>query len=534
MAPPVKRRTSAQEVQAIVRRYGIAAIVVVVVVVLASVIPSVSKTVTPVSATSTPSSTGVTPAIPAGTSGTTVGGVKCGPGIRQVPWSHYAPICEPKWSGNNGGATAPGVTKTTITLTYRAAATSELSLLYSIVPKSVLGTNTEAISTMQTFVKTFNQSFELYGRHVVLKPFVGKGDFVSELNGEDQTGAQEDAITAKQMGAFADSSVLDSTPIYEQALAEQKVVGISIFGGPDTIFTSASPYSYTIGNVCSKDVLQAEQYVGRVLNTTPTSFAGDPALNGTKRVFGFIGTGTAQSEKCNAQLLAGLKAKYGITVKDNVNMALSTTVEGQANSVMGQMKSDGVTTILCSSCDFFTPIFLTKAATTVGYHPEWIETNFLTALTALQTSQQIANAEGFGNQAPPKQDTEAWHAYELNAPQGQTIIPSYSYVYEPLLLFFDTLQAAGPDLTPESFQKGLRSLPASNPGGMYGTWSFNSDSFDPNGTYGMVRWSNTAKSAIDTKPGAWLACNGGKQYRYNGTAPQLPANTPVKCPSTGS
>src|SRR5579864_2190594 len=51
--------------------------------------------------------------------GVAVSGVKCGPGVRQVTWTPYAPPCIPKWSGSNGGATAHGVTGSTITLVLR-------------------------------------------------------------------------------------------------------------------------------------------------------------------------------------------------------------------------------------------------------------------------------------------------------------------------------------------------------------------------------------------------------------------------------
>ena len=516
---------------ALIRRYWAVALLVAGAIVLANLLPSISKTVTSAAPQTAGTPSGVTPAPAPGTPGLTVSGVHCGPGVRQVPWSRYAPICVPKWTGNNGGATAPGVTKTTITLTYREASSTQLATIYSIVPPAVIGTNTEAIATMQAFVNTFNKTFELYGRKVVLKPFIGKGNFVTELNGKDQAGAMEDAITAKGLGAFADSSVIDATPLYEEALAQQGVIGLSIYGGPNTEFQGESPYMYTTGTLCSTSIAQTEQLVGKVLNTTPTSFAGSASLNGKKRVFGFLGTATAQSEQCDAELIQGLKSKYGITMRTDFHMDLNgATLDSQASTAVGEMKSAGVTTVLCTTCDFFTPIFVTKAADIADYHPEWIESDFLTALTGLQAPDQIADAVGFGRQAVPAADTEAYRAFEMGAPPGEKIIPSFSYVYEPLLMFFDALQAAGPYLTPKTFQQGLRSLPRSLTGGMYGNWSFNSSSFGPDESFGVVRWSNTALSAIDGKPGAWVKCNGGKQYGNAPGTAQLPAGVPLNCP----
>ena len=47
--------------------------------------------------------------------GLAVSGVRCGPGVRQVPWTHYAHAAFRPGAATTEGATAPGVTATTIT-----------------------------------------------------------------------------------------------------------------------------------------------------------------------------------------------------------------------------------------------------------------------------------------------------------------------------------------------------------------------------------------------------------------------------------
>ncbi|MCL5885624.1 MAG: hypothetical protein M1280_01090, partial [Actinobacteria bacterium] len=126
---------------------------------------------------------GVTPPPASGAPGVTVSGSKCGPGIRQIPGNTYTPICLPKWSGNNGGATAPGVTAHHINVTYRYATSQILQLLYGFVPRSVIGTNANTFHTLETYVKYFNSRFELYGRTVSVKSFVGQGNFITEDTG---------------------------------------------------------------------------------------------------------------------------------------------------------------------------------------------------------------------------------------------------------------------------------------------------------------------------------------------------------------
>ncbi len=167
---------------------------------------------------------GVTPPAAAGSAGTTVGGVACKPGVRQVSWSQYAPECVPAYHGDNGGASSPGVTRTTISLAYRLAASTLMTEIYALFPKTMLGTNDEALSVLSALTKVFNRSFELYGRHVVGKPFDGQGNFMSELMGGGQEGAVADAATEKSMGTFIDDSVYDATQIYANDLASNGIV----------------------------------------------------------------------------------------------------------------------------------------------------------------------------------------------------------------------------------------------------------------------------------------------------------------------
>ncbi|HET6911647.1 MAG TPA: hypothetical protein VFH54_20155, partial [Mycobacteriales bacterium] len=77
-----------------------------------------------------PGAAGQGGAVPTGpvapsTSGIARSGVHCGAGKRQVTWSVYAPPCVAKYTGNNGGATARGVTANTITLSYRVSTSAD-------------------------------------------------------------------------------------------------------------------------------------------------------------------------------------------------------------------------------------------------------------------------------------------------------------------------------------------------------------------------------------------------------------------------
>jgi len=500
-------------------------VLVAVLAVLAAVLPSVVST----PPTVVHRVVVVTPAPSPGAPGLTVGGVHCGPGVRQVPWSAYAPMCMPAWHGDNGGATAPGVTATTITLTYRQPPRSTEGELTSLIPPAASGTTQQVIQTMEAEVATFNSTFELYGRRVVLRPYLGRGDVVAELSGTGQAAAAADAAEAVRQHAFADSSGIGATPVYEAALAARQIIGI----GPAGLAASGSPYLYSTGPACAKTAEATVRLVEQSLAPTTVSYAGGD-LNGRRRVFGLVDARPSASAACTRALTAGLGA-IGVRPLTVGPLSLGApTVTADVRRAVVAMKGAGVTTVLCTTCGPFVPALLTRAAEQIGYSPEWVQSSGLDALGVLQPWSEASHSVALGAPAVALAGTEAEHAFDLSAPAGAKPAPDAADVYAPLVLFFDALQAAGPDLTPSSFGAGLRTLAPSLDGAMFGRWTFGPRAHDPNATYGLVRFSPTVLSPLDQSPGAWVACNGGARYAYAPEEPpQLPRAKPLDCPPAG-
>jgi hypothetical protein len=468
-----------------------------------------------------------------GTPGLTVGGVRCGPGVRQVLWSAYAPLCIPAWHGDNGGATARGVTATTIIVTYREASTAEMSALYSIVPKATIGTDAQVIADLKAYVSLFNRVFELYGRKVVLVPFKGQSDFVSELAGGDQQAAQADAATARSLHAFADLSIIDATPTYDAALAEEHIISINPYGGTEAQYQQFAPYEYSTAPLCRKGNLGIAAFVAEMLARRPVSFAGDPSLNGRRRVFGLLEDSTPQGNACTDELLRLLAARK-VRVARVVGIALDpSTLVSEAQTAVAELESAGVTTVIASGLDFVTPILIARAAEQQHYYPEWVLNDLMDGFTRLVAEDEVSHAVALGVEAGPKAETEAVRAFEMARPHADLateLSPAYRFVYEPVLLLFDALQQAGPRLTAASFEQGFQSLPPSLPGGMYGLWRFGPGSFDPVGGFGVVRWDPTAVSNEDGLRGSWVACDGGKQFPLDGIVAAMARAGPLRCP----
>ncbi|MCL4449349.1 MAG: ABC transporter substrate-binding protein [Actinobacteria bacterium] len=480
------------------------------------------------------SSGNITPMPKPGSAGITSSGIKCGPGVRQVPWSHYAPICEPAWHGNNGGATSPGVTAKTITVSYRNFASLELQAFYTFVPKSVMGTNANMLQGLMAYVKLFNKDYELYGRHVVVKPFTGKGDLVQELAGLGNSAAQQDAITAKSLGAFADMSLLSVSPMYQKYLSDQGIISFTFYGGNRATYESEAPYAYALNDLCGKIVRGVAAVVDRSMAGLPAIFAGDPTYHTKTRVFGIISPDLPEWQSCTNTLVNQLKS-YGITPAEVLSYTANVAVlANEVVAVITKMKSAGVTTVLCPLCDFASPILWAIEADMQNYHPEWFTGVFLDGYSQLIKKDQWSHALGITTQFTPSnnqsgsRELEAYKAFKLEDPKGHYIVGDY-YIYEAAIAFFDALQAAGPDLTPKTFQKGFDSLPPSIPNGNYGRWEFSPGHFDPFSNFRIVWWNATKLSTEDGRAGTWIDCNNGTPYYFSNNAAGLPYHQQLNC-----
>ncbi len=460
--------------------------------------------------------------------GITVSGIDCLPKVRQFTWSKYAPMCEPKFTGNNGGATSWGVTKSTIYITYREPNTSGAQFFANLFG-SDFGTDQQALNTMQTYIRFFNSQFELYGRKVVLVPFAGKGDFMNELQGQGLEQAKEDAITAKSLHAFADISLLSSTQIYDQYLADQGIIAIGAIAQPTSWFKAYAPYEYTPLQTCDTGVRALAVGIGRAFANLPAIFAGNPTFQKEKRVFGLIYPENPTYASCGQLLQTLLAKEYNVSIKKTIVYSMSISQEpGEAQSAIDQMKVNGVTTILCG-CDPIFPMFLSGDATVQNYYPEWLALNFEDGFTQFNAKTEWAHAISTGSIFPPKTQQEAYKVFKMADPSGQPS-PQFAAIYEPLMLFFDALQAAGPELNPLTFQAGFFRLPPSLPGGNYGQWKFGPNTYSPLSSYTILYWDEQARSPQDGKLGTYVACNNGKIYSLSVKgAEELPNHKQLDC-----
>ncbi|HWC34007.1 MAG TPA: hypothetical protein VG650_04175 [Mycobacteriales bacterium] len=472
--------------------------------------------------------------------GVTRGGFACRTGVAQLPYSAYAVPCVAKFTGNNGGATYNGVTRTTITFAYRhtsdstgagaAAVTAEAEAAGGVSP-----------SVDETYVKKlvnyFNHTLELYGRHVVIKDFNGKGNGTDEQLGEDQVGACADAdYAANTLHAFADlqfNGIYEYEPFAACAPRYHLMVPFGQLYYPESEFQKENPYVWSITTSCTLGSAELAEFLGKQVAPYPAKWAGTDgafALTGHQRKFAEYVPSNPGYQQCAANTKHILETKYGVSSKrwDQYNYALDISQgPSDSNKAAIQFSADHDTSVVLSS-DPIAPIFLTQAAEQQDYFPEWIITGV--ALTDQDNWAQLWNQKEvagrmfglsqLGSTAaflnPKGEAARALHAAGVPLSAGSAL------TYFELLPIFDQLQAAGPHLTPASYAAGTRAMPRL--GGATaadGTWFYGSahtgiiDSRE-------IYYVENRESPANRRKGTYLTVYGGRRFQLR----QFPKHPP--------
>lgn len=463
-------------------------------------------------------------------SGTSRAGVRCAPGVRQLPGSAYGAACRPAFTGTNGGATTSGVTKSTITITLRIGTSGQSAAVYATggtALDSVGGKQQAVAADFRTLTSYFNKVFELYGRHVVLKTYTGQGDVLAEDQGQGVAGAQADAARAKDLGAFADVSIFSMSQPYAEALAANKIEVMSPLYLSQNWYADHAPYAV---GVVSQQGTVFGQFVGNVvcrrLAGQPAALAG-PGSTG-RRVFGILYPDNPEFQLIGDRISAAM-ALCGAKAARRVTYALNlATLQQEATNAIAQMKAAGVTTILCA-CDQFSPIFLTRAADSQHYYPEWMDLGWPDPWGRLAAADQWGHALFAQGTTPNYATDEVGRVFRVAskgaAPQSPQTL---HYVYEQLLALFSAIEDAGPDLTPQSFQQGFSAIP-STANGALGPWTFGPGVLNPDLSFQLGQWEGQKRSKLDGQLGSIQSCASGAWFRYDDPAALGPQRTALGC-----
>jgi hypothetical protein len=321
---------------------------------------------------------------------------------------------------------------------------------------------------------------------------------------------------------------LASTQLYEEDLAREHVVTIGGLGLPKSWFKEFAPWEYSPivdGTSAATGAIAAMCQRAAGL---PAVFARDALYQNQKRVFGLIAPNTPQYKEVADQFANGMKA-CGAPIARQVayDINISRFTDESAN-IIAQMKTSGVTTVLCA-CDPIVTIFLSNSAQGQSYGPEWFTTDFGDPIGRENNQDQWAHAITGGGTYPVKAQSEAYKIFKLAA--GANAEPQEQYyplAYYMASYVFGALQRAGPNLNPLTFQQGVFSMPRTARGDV-GIWSGGPEAYDPITETQIGYWDPNATSTFDGQKGAWLSCDGGKWFTLNDPSSFAPAHTQFHC-----
>jgi hypothetical protein len=441
----------------------------------------------------------------------------------------YAPPCVEPWKGgSNGGATAAGVTKDTITVALYQAQPDDLQQSFFDRSGSDESLAQEAATTQQ-YIDFFSAHYQLYGRKVKLVTIKASGP------PDDDAAAKADAIkVATQIHAFASFGGPGQTSAYAKELAVRGVlcVGDCVIGEPQVFLDRNDPYVWPTLASPEQATRHWAAFVGTQLAGGLASHAGDSALQAKTRVFGVVhyddATGTfGRSVRAFEQQLRAYRVKPAVTVGYSLDL---NTAQSTARTLIARMKDAGVTSVILAGDPVF-PLFLTQQATAQGFFPEWVVLGYAFTDPAVFGRQydQKQWVHAFGVSLLPARTTESADelANLLTWQTGQRPIAStYRELVQAPLLFFTGVHLAGPDLTAANFRAGLfRYPPAATtvPTRMHFSWGRHKVWKGVDLTAGddatVIWWDANATGPDEvghTGTGLYRYADGGARYLPNG------------------
>ncbi|HVT78924.1 MAG TPA: hypothetical protein VHD87_17920 [Acidimicrobiales bacterium] len=463
--------------------------------------------------------------------GSSTAGSATGPGVTtcpgpQISGDPYSPPCRAWNGGNNGGATAKGVTKDTITLAWRDSGGpydigSTVSSLTGKRINTGNATRDDLIRTYTTLIDYFNKHFQFYGRKLQLKVYRATGSPTDELLGGGQSGANADAIIeSQQINAFADLGA--QAPPFADALAHQGVIATNPIYPSLNAFKANAPYNWGLTPDCDKVAEYGSDFVLKEIIDNPV-LAGQ--YKGQKRKLGLVYPESPAYSPCADHAREIFKAAGRAFPEARTYRLSLDGIPPDSRDIAAAFANDGITTVLLFT-DPLTPYFMTATAEQSNWHPEWIEMGvaFLDTDFAGQLYEPDQWKNSFGvslnGETLPSRSTYGYAAYRSMDSSTSPVDLAVDLMYYNLYLVAIGVQMAGPNLTPQTFAQGMHAYKEASDDGAAGAWAF------PDGQYTapvdgrVVWWDPTAVSNYNGQPGAYK--DNGKRYPLG----QVPAGPP--------
>jgi len=424
----------------------------------------------------------------------------------------FAQPCFAPFTGDNGGATAPGVTGDEITIVYYEGQETDPIIAYITDAIRVDDTNGDQFATMKELIRYYETYYEMYGRKVNLVTFEGTGLATDEVAA--RADAAQIALQYKPFAVFGGPAL---TSAFADELAAHQVICIACTPGqPEKFYSDRDPYVYALDGSPMQKEKHVVEFLTKQMIGKPASHAGDE-FKDQPRKLGLLYLESSGAAKELADQFAADMQTAGSPFAEVVAYQLDpTTIQATATQVITKMKAAGVTTIVFSG-DPVAPRDFTKEATAQEYFPEWVV-----------AASPLVDTSAFARTYDPDQWKHAFGVTQLAArtPTDQ-IGPFYIYKWftgvEPPAndtigviapnpaLFFAAIQKVGPNLTPQTFRDAVFALPPTSNGLAIS---------QPFLTYGdKGYWTDKDYLGVDDATAIWWdpAATGPDEIRKDGT-----------------
>src|SRR5262245_33374510 len=279
-------------------------------------------------------------------------------------------VCVKPWTAgeNNGGATAPGVTKSTITVVGIIPNDQELAGVSRAAGTMAVNRANDSTGSYKDAVHDFllaeMRFYETWGRDIEMR-------FVTS-SGTDESAQRADAVSISAKKPFAAINFVGvGLDVLETELAKSKIL---VWGAATTSqkALAAAPYRWGLSDAQAAAVNAAE-VIGKQLLGKDARFAGDAGADKQTRKLGVVYIPTLVDV---AQFKTALAKYQGTVTSENAYTSNGTTfgddalAQDQAPVVVTKMKNAGVTTVV-----LFSDVAMNKAlmaqATKQDWFPEW-------------------------------------------------------------------------------------------------------------------------------------------------------------------
>jgi len=434
--------------------------------------------------------------------------------------------CVPKFSGDNGGATYQGVNKDTIKV-IRVTSIPSALVNAALAPKG-LATSQEDSDAFDKVAWDFLQKhYETYGRKIAWENV--ELDCKTTPPDYDKCNAAAQEVVKRKPAL-----VIWITSLYASVFDIWAKAGIPSIGGSafdEKFYEGRRPYRYDI----AMDGTEAAGHIGEYYckkmagkNVSHSGTVVHPEIgnrNAVKRKLGIIVPDIEANVLTAKAVASKVKACGGGDVLLSTYASNIETATQQAQDTVTTLIQNKVTSVTCM-CDPIAPAFFTKGMTDNQYYPEFLLPGLglldYDLLGQLYSAPQMQHAFGpshlSANNQVPLDDTDAalvWRAMGKSGhPCGNNGCGlNWAFINAAGI----AIQAAGPNYNPLNLERGMLSLPPSNPfepkrnpkGVLY---KYGPGDYTGTSDVREVYWSATTTARQDNSSGAYIATNGGARY----------------------